>query len=98
MKIVKNGNLTFAFRTFLSFLGGGGVILSLVFIEDRAWKYFFIFLGFFVGCIGSYSAQAAILKLKPFTNDPYGWRKAKKSYKVAEGTGKVKNDKSKSPH
>lgn len=93
MKIIKDGNFVFAFRIFLSFLGAGVISFSVLFFENKKIMYAFSLLGAVIGSLGAYSIQAAILGIKPFTNDPYGWRKAKESYKSSECSGDIeKND------
>jgi sulfite exporter TauE/SafE len=80
MTFFKDGNFTFGFRTFLCFLGVGIIAVAFYFVENKFWFYVISTLGLFVGYLGGYASQAAVLKLKPFTNDPLGWRSAKASY------------------
>jgi hypothetical protein len=93
MKIIKNGNISYVFRSFISLTGVLIIGASAFFIEQKNLKIFFCFLGLIIGSFGSYCAQAAILKLKPFTNDPLGWREMKKSYEKTEKEQKIETGK-----
>jgi hypothetical protein len=44
------------------------------------------------------AAKAEALGFKPFTNDPLGWRKAKKSYKETAGAENGEQDSTASPN
>lgn len=80
MIFIKDGNLNFFARTFLCFVGVGIIGVAIFYVESKFWFYVLSTFGLVIGYFGGYSSQAAVLKLKPFTNDPLGWRKAKKTY------------------
>ncbi len=62
-------------------VGAGLAYLSLSFLPTKFWKLLGLSIGLGIMGIGAYSARASALGLPPpFTNDPLGWRKAKKSY------------------
>ncbi len=62
-----------------------GVPLWLIY-EDRVNTMaglFLLFFGIFLGAIVGYEGKAKQFGFQaPFTNDPLGWRKAKKTYKT----------------
>ena len=52
--------------------------------------FFLLLLGIFLGAIVGYEGKAKQFGFQaPFTNDPLGWRKAKKSYETKEDSGKA---------
>lgn len=80
MKIISNGNLTRFGTTVLGLVGILVVLIALIY-ATAAWQFFGgIFVGVFLIAIASASSKAYVLGIKPFTNDPLGWRRAKKTY------------------
>ena len=80
MKLFDDGNLTILGGTLLVIVGTFFVIVSAVYASSK-WVFIFgIFIGVFILAIASASLKSLVLGVKPFTNDPLGWRKAKKSY------------------
>lgn len=79
-----DGNLTFWGGVSLALIGTCTVIGSIAFATSK----FLFLLGVLVGVlflgIASASLKSLVLGIKPFTNDPLGWRKAKKSYETKE--------------
>lgn len=81
MKLLhKNGNLKSSVTFFIGLVGFLMVIVPLYFL----WHAFVVIPCFVLGMVlmgfSSYATQSATLDLRAFTNDPLGWRKAKKSY------------------
>ncbi len=78
---IKDGYLTKWFSNFL-FLGGlGGMSLAFIFLNG--WMFYLaLVIGLVIASISSFEAKARVLGLKPFTNDPLGWRAAKASYET----------------
>ncbi|MDO8774744.1 MAG: hypothetical protein Q7K57_39775 [Burkholderiaceae bacterium] len=76
----NNGQLSFLSHLGLFFLGSLLIGLALFYSQSN--------LTFLLGTIGGIlligfagvSAKANTLGIKPFTQDPLGWRKAKESY------------------
>jgi hypothetical protein len=61
--------------------GAGFAYVSLIFLPTKFWKLLGLSIGLGIMGVGAYSARASALGLPPpFTNDPQGWRNAKKSY------------------
>lgn len=78
---VKGGRLTGLGVLLAVVVGAGLAYLSLSFLPTKFWKLLGLSIGLGIMGIGAYSARASALGLPPpFTNDPLGWRKAKKSY------------------
>jgi uncharacterized membrane protein len=64
-------------------IGIVGVAVVLLTIQLATQKWLFIIGVLFGVCliaVSSVSAKATTFGLKPFTNDPLGWRAAKKTY------------------
>lgn len=61
-RIIENGNFKRWVRFLLSLLG-----VALLFGGLRYDSYLVILLGFFIGSIGMYASQAAMLGIKPFS-------------------------------
>ncbi len=82
MKFFLNGGrLTGLGVLFAVSLGAGLAYVALSFLPTKFWKLLGLSIGLGIMGIGAYSARASALGLPPpFTNDPLGWRKAKKSY------------------
>jgi hypothetical protein len=78
---IKGGRLTGLGVSLAVVVGVGLAYLSLSFLPTKFWKLLGVSIGLGIMGIGAYSARASALGLPPpFTNDPLGWRKAKKSY------------------
>jgi hypothetical protein len=82
---IKDGRLTKWFSNLLFFGGLGGMGLALLFLNGMA-LYLALVVGLVIGSVSSLEAKARVLGLKPFTNDPLGWRAAKASYEVKQAT------------
>ena len=79
MNLIKNGNFTYVVRTCFSIVGAL-LIGFVIYFEITPWARWSIgMIGLLLGCVGMYSAKAAIFGLHPFDNAP--WRKAKSTYK-----------------
>lgn len=78
--LVKNGRLT-NLSSFLVVLIPAGCIFGVLYFQPNFWMgTILIALGVMVGVIGIGAGAAESVGISPFTNDPIGWRKAKKSY------------------
>jgi hypothetical protein len=89
--MLKNGRLSLLAKLILTSTGVGVIYLSLVASPNILVLMLGLSLGFLLVSMVTYSNKAESLDLPaPFTNDPLGWREAKKSY----GT---KKDADKSP-
>ncbi len=76
---VRDGHLRYVYVLFFAFLGGGVVLLDL-----HRWHTGWLYIvGLGIAAFGGYSAQAYILKIRPFEDPPYpkGWIEEKKSNK-----------------
>jgi hypothetical protein len=84
MKFFLNGGrLTGLGVLFAVSLGAGLAYVSLSFLPTKFWKLLGLSIGLGIMGSGAYSARASALGLPPpFTNDPLGWREAKKSYQA----------------
>ena len=80
--IFRNGNLTFWGGTVIALIGVGAVLGSIAFAKTKFVFITGLFFGVFLIAIASASLKALVLGVKPFTNDPLGWRKAKETYKT----------------
>jgi len=86
---IKDGRLTKWFSNLLFFggLGGlGGMGLAFLFLNGMA-LYLALVVGLVIASVSSFEAKARIFGVKPFTNDPLGWRAAKASYQVDASKG-----------
>lgn len=84
--IFEDGKLTRKWKNIFTLIGLLSALSTLFFLDDlsdyRLWILVVIALIF-----GRGAALAGIVQrwgYKPFTNDPLGWRKAKKSYRKKE--------------
>ncbi len=78
---VKEGRLR-GWLSNLLFCGGLGEMGAAILLLS-GWKlYVALVAGLVAVSISSFEAKARVLGLKPFTNDPLDWRKAKESYKT----------------
>lgn len=80
LKILQNGNLTFVAALLVVITGFLIAYLSLEYLPSRILKVVGLSIGLAFAAIGGFSGRARALDLKPFTNDPLGWRKAKATY------------------
>ena len=80
--IIKNGNLTEKVSDCLGVLGILVIWATAYFFQDWSGLWFWLFMcfGAVVGYFGAYGGLAKKFGLRPFTNDPLGWRKAKATY------------------
>ena len=77
----KMTNLTSVLVVAITF----GGILGVLYFQPPFWFGVGVLaVSILIGAIGAVSGAAESLGLKPFTNDPLGWRKAKKSYQADE--------------
>lgn len=81
---LKHGNFSFVVRTVLSLSGAALIYFAVYYISDKNTQWVVGSIGLAIGSVGMYAAQAKMLHLLPFTNDPLGWRKAKQTYQVDE--------------
>lgn len=80
MKLIKNGQLT-GTGTFIAGLTGILLVLYTLLYAEDFWIGILSFsLGILVLLATALSNSAASIGLSPLTNDPLGWRKAKKTY------------------
>jgi hypothetical protein len=84
---VKEGRLARWFSNLLFFGGLGVMGLAFLFLSGLMF-YLVLVTGLLLASISSFEAKAIVLGFKPFTNDPLGWRKAKKSYETKEDSDK----------
>lgn len=80
--LVRDGNLTWMGGLALVVIGFYIAFVSLEYLPSAVLKALGLAVGLGVAAVGGFSGRSKALGLKPFTNDPAGWRKAKKSYKV----------------
>ena len=80
--VMRDGNLTLAGAIGLVVIGFGVAYVALEYFPSQLLKALGMSLGLAIAAIGGFSGRAKALELKPFTNDPLGWRKAKKSYQA----------------
>ena len=80
--VVRDGNLTLTGAVAFVALGFGIAYLALEYLPSPIFKALGLAVGLALAAIGGFSGRAKALDLKPFTNDPLGWRKAKKTYQV----------------
>lgn len=79
--LFRGGGLTLLGVFGVVLLGFVVVYLSLEFLPTRWLKVIGLSIGIGIAAIGGFSGRASALGLSaPFTNDPIGWRAAKKSY------------------
>ena len=92
-KFIRNGNLTFFGAVCVVLTGFGLAYVSLEYFSFLTLKVVGLSLGLGIASIGGFSGRAKALDLKPFTNDPLGWRKAKESYRTTEEAEEQKANK-----
>ena len=72
---------------------GISIIFSIAYFFDEwsgFWFWTLALIGGVLGYLGAYGGLARKFGFPaPFTNDPLGWRKAKKSYETKEDSGKA---------
>lgn len=78
--LLERGKLKNWAEISLGLTGAAIVLLTLEFASHKVVFIAGIILGVVLISIASVSAKATVLGLKPFTNDPLGWRAAKKTY------------------
>lgn len=87
---ILDGKLTL-FGVFLLVIVGFLIVyLSVEYVPWKWGKLIGLSVGLALAGIGGISGRASALDLPPpFTNDPLGWRKAKKSYEIKEDSDKA---------
>ena len=76
-----------------------GLVGALLVIVPLYWEWHALIvvacfvLGMVLMGFSAYATQSATLDLRAFTNDPLGWRKAKKSYQSDEASKESSIDK-----
>ena len=85
----KNGNMKSRVTLLIGLVGAILVMVPLYW----AWHALIVIPCFVLGMVllgfSAYATQSATLDLRAFTNDPLGWRKAKKSYESTEDSDKA---------
>lgn len=82
---LRNGRITFLGSLLLLLLGLVVGYASLEYLPSKVLKLVGASIGLGIGALGGYSGRASALNLPAlFTNDPIGWRKAKKTYKAPD--------------
>jgi hypothetical protein len=76
----KQGQVTAWGVIFFLTAGIAVAVISVEFLPFVWMRYLGISIGLALMAIGGFGARAGALGFKPFTNDPLGWRAAKKSY------------------
>lgn len=88
--MIKDGKLTKRARLTSALIGGAAAVAAFYFLDDledpRLW--IFAVLAIVFGYGSAWSGLSEQWGFKPFTNDPLGWRKAKKTYKESEESGR----------
>ncbi len=92
-RFVREGKLTWLSELLL----GGIVVIGLIGIPILNMPLWLAIpiggLSLIAGVVLMFEGRASALGLKPFTNDPLGWRKAKETYKTdADSDLAKKND------
>jgi hypothetical protein len=85
MKLLdEKGNMKSSVTLLIGLVGALLVVVPLYW----AWHALIVIACFVLGMVlmgfSAYATQSATLDLRAFTNDPLGWRKAKKSYETKE--------------
>jgi len=78
--IDKKGNINPNVSLLIGLIGVGLVIAAFYFEINLYLSLLIIAIGLVLVAFSGGSTQSATLDLRAFTNDPLGWRKAKKSY------------------
>lgn len=92
MKLLdQSGNMKSSVALLIGLFGGLLVLLPMYF----SWHAFIVIPSFVLGMVfmgfSAYATQSATLDLRAFTNDPLGWRKAKKTYQAKDTPSSEKN-------
>ena len=91
---IRDGNLTGIAALLSLSLGFLTLFITFKFVTTKFWAIFGFLFAFFFFLLAGYSGRAKALGLKPFTNDPLGWRKAKRTYEQKEKDEQDVNKKS----
>lgn len=84
--LVQDGRLTWITEILLGSVALFG-LFGIPFFNIPFWLAIPIAVAaFLAGAVLMFEGRATALGLKPFTNDPLGWRKAKQSYKSEPAT------------
>lgn len=87
---ILDGKLTLLGVFLLVIVGFLIVYLSVEYVPWKWGKLIGLSVGLALAGLGGFSGRASALDLSPpFTNDPLGWRKAKKSYETQEDADKA---------
>jgi hypothetical protein len=76
---IRDGKMTDLSSVLVVVITFGGILGTLYFQPPFWLGIFFITISVVVGAIGTAAGVAESVGLKPFTTDPLGWRKIKKS-------------------
>lgn len=76
----KKGQITGIGVVFFLLTGMAVIYLSAEFLPRIWMRYLGASIGLALMAIGGLGARAGAIGFKPFTNDPLGWRAAKKTY------------------
>ena len=76
---IRDGKMTDLSSVLVVVITFGGILGTLYFQPPFWLGIFFITVSVVVGAIGTAAGAAESVGLKPFTTDPLGWRKIKKS-------------------
>ncbi|MGU7785349.1 hypothetical protein [Burkholderia sp. PU8-34] len=87
MKIIEDGNFTWAVSVVLVVVGFATMYVFLKYGPSSILSALMVCLGFGVAALGGMTSRARILKIKPFDNS---YNKARKSYESTEDDGGVK--------
>lgn len=93
--LVDKGHMTRRGADALGLIGVGIIWGTAYFFEEWSgfWFWALALLGGALGYVGAYGGLAKQFGFQaPFTNDPLGWRAAKKSYKNSEPSKEEKDE------
>lgn len=89
MKLFIDGHLSQRGSEVLGLIGVAIIFAVAYFFDDWSgfWFWTLALFGGLLGYVGAYGGLARKFGFEaPFTNDPLGWRKAKKSYETKENS------------
>jgi hypothetical protein len=81
---ITDGKMTDLASVLVLAITFGGILGVLYFQPPFWWGVVVISISLLIGATGAAAGMAESVGTKPFTNDPLGWRKAKKTYKNGE--------------
>ena len=85
-QLFSEGNLTAIGGTLMAVAGASLVIGTVAFAPTKFLFITGVLVGVLLIAVASASLKSLVFGIKPFTNDPLGWRKAKESYKSRTDT------------